>query len=66
MFKAFIAGVILTVALAVHFLGVIAVIVVAGIAFGMVLGEIVDALGTMSDGARKRGEGHSRVKSRDV
>jgi len=64
MFKGFIAGLILTVALAVYFLGQIAVIVAAGIAFGLVLGEIVDALGKLS--ARKGGEGQSRVKSRDA
>lgn len=45
MFKGFIAGVILAVSLAVFFLGQIAVIAVAGIALGLVLGEVVDALG---------------------
>ena len=65
MFKIITAGLLLVTALAVFFLGEIAVIVVAGIAFGLVLGEIVDAVGKgVLTGARKGGE--RRVKSRDV
>jgi hypothetical protein len=58
MFKIITAGLLLTTALAVFFVGQIAVIVVAGIAFGLVLGEIVDAVGKdLLAGARKGGEG---------
>lgn len=58
MFKIITAGLLLTTALAVFFLGQIAVIVVAGISFGLVLGEVVDAVGKdMLAGARKGGKG---------
>jgi hypothetical protein len=63
-FKGFMAGVILAVGLAVFYLGQVAVIAVAGIALGLVLGEVVDALGTAAKGTRPSGE--SRVKSRDL
>jgi hypothetical protein len=65
MFKIITAGLLLTTALAVFFLGQIALIVVAGISFGLVLGEIVDAVGKgVMTGARKGAEG--RVKSREL
>ena len=57
MFKIITAGLLLTTALAVFFLGQIAVIVVAGISFGLVLGEIVDVGGKdMLAGTRNGGK----------
>lgn len=65
MFKIVTAGLLLATALAVFYLGQIALVVVAGISFGLVLGEIVDAVGKgLLAGARKGGEG--RVKSREL
>ncbi len=69
MFKIITAGLLLATALAVFYLGQIALIVVAGISFGLVLGEVVDAVGKgIEIGARKGGEGRveSRVKSREL
>ncbi|WP_322489419.1 hypothetical protein [Chloroflexus sp.] len=65
MFKIVTAGLLLATALAVFFLGQLALIVVAGISFGLVLGEIVDAVGKgVMTSARKGGEG--RVKGREL
>lgn len=65
MFKIVTAGLLLATALAVFFLGQIALITVFGIAAGLVLGEIVDAVGKgVQLSARKGAE--SRVKSREL
>jgi hypothetical protein len=66
MFKILTAALILTVALAVYFLGQIALIVVGGIAVGLVLGEFVDAIGKdVLAGTRKGGIGQGRGKGRE-
>ncbi|NNJ13694.1 hypothetical protein EKD04_025545 [Chloroflexales bacterium ZM16-3] len=66
MFKILIAILILTVALAVSFLGQIAVVVVGGIAFGLVLAEVVDMLGKdILAPARKGSIGQGRGKGRE-
>ncbi|NNJ13739.1 hypothetical protein EKD04_025780 [Chloroflexales bacterium ZM16-3] len=72
MFKILIAILILTVALAVSFLGQIAVVVVGGIAFGLVLAEVVDMLGKdilaparTGTAAPSRGKGREQGRERD-
>lgn len=61
MFKPFIALVLVAVAAGVWYFGTVAVVAVVGLSLGLVMAEVVDAMG--KDGAGRARKG---VKSRDL
>ncbi|MEI7614891.1 MAG: hypothetical protein WCK63_18475 [Betaproteobacteria bacterium] len=70
MYKILTAALITAVALAVFFLGQVALIVVGGIATGLVLGEVVDLLGmdilaTRKGSSGSTGQTRSKGRERD-